>query len=404
MYLSYAVRGAVPLLISPYLVRTLHAHNWGIFSLIYAYCALMFQVVEFGFGLSATRDVAMHREDRKKISEILWAVLTCQAVLSALIVATVYPAFLLMDLTFRWNILLPTLIFIVFQGAMPLWFFRGLERLVLVATLTIISRLSVLVFIPIYVKGPGDICDALWIFALSATTSTIIGYSLAALRAEIVRPSFEMIRRIASEAFPLFAVQISAGLLTIGNTVIMGLFVSPVQIGYYAGVERVVTGLRQMMNPAVDTLFPRISRILTGQISGERVVRTAMAGMVGLGAVMTVLLMLLAHPVIRFIFGSEVPPALSVLYVLALGPVMIGVVHALGTLWLLPLGDRKSYSSALLLGAGINISLLLISLQIWPDRAYVAAAASAVIGQAAMAAFLIARARRTKGSPLYSGR
>ena len=92
-------------------------------------------LIEFGFNLSATREISRHRHDRDQCSDVMAGVLGAQ-VLLALAGGVVM---------FVLTLAIPELgahpwmavfgfFYAIAQGFTPLWFFQGLERLAIAAS------------------------------------------------------------------------------------------------------------------------------------------------------------------------------------------------------------------------------------------------------------------------------
>src|SRR5438128_1261391 len=75
-------RKLVPLVSVPYLARVLGPAGWGRVAFALAFGELLVMLIEFGFNLSATREVARHRDSDEHCREIAAGVLGAQAVLS----------------------------------------------------------------------------------------------------------------------------------------------------------------------------------------------------------------------------------------------------------------------------------------------------------------------------------
>ena len=65
------VRKIIPLISIPYLARILGPAGWGLVAYVLSFSEILGQVFEFGFNLSATREIARHRADRERCSEIV---------------------------------------------------------------------------------------------------------------------------------------------------------------------------------------------------------------------------------------------------------------------------------------------------------------------------------------------
>ena len=61
------VRKLLPLVIIPYLARTLGPAGWGVVAFTQSIAEFMVLVIEFGFNLSATREIARNRESKRRL-------------------------------------------------------------------------------------------------------------------------------------------------------------------------------------------------------------------------------------------------------------------------------------------------------------------------------------------------
>src|SRR6202011_2877532 len=72
----------IPLVTIPYLARVLGAAGWGRLAFAQAFGGYLVLVMGFGFGLSATREVARYRDNRESLAAILSGVVAAKAVLA----------------------------------------------------------------------------------------------------------------------------------------------------------------------------------------------------------------------------------------------------------------------------------------------------------------------------------
>src|SRR5580704_19568321 len=75
---------AVPLVTIPYLARVLGVSGWGLVAIAQGFGSYIALLGEYGFGLSATREVARQRDDREKLADIFAGVLGAKLALLAI--------------------------------------------------------------------------------------------------------------------------------------------------------------------------------------------------------------------------------------------------------------------------------------------------------------------------------
>jgi PST family polysaccharide transporter len=175
LYGVQLVRKVLPLIIVPYLARTLGASGWGVVAFTLSMAELIVLLIEFGFNLSATREVARARDSGEGYGAIMSGVLGAQAllatagVLCAIVVSRFIP--LLRD---QPKLLAAGLFYAIAQGFIPLWFFQGLERMRLAATIEACGRIAGLVCIFLLVRSPQDAWLALLLQGAAPAFTTFL--------------------------------------------------------------------------------------------------------------------------------------------------------------------------------------------------------------------------------------
>jgi len=156
----------------------------------------------------------------------------------------------------------------------------------------------------------------------------------------------------------MFLFRGSVSLYTSGNAFILGLFVSPQLVGYYAGAERISGAFVRLLGPVTQTLYPRLSHLVWHARSrAARLARIGVLIMGGGGVALGVFVFAVAPQLVRIILGPNFGPAVPVLRVLSLLIPLVGVNYALGMQWMLPLGLDRAFNTITVLAGLINISL-----------------------------------------------
>jgi PST family polysaccharide transporter len=362
LYAIYLPNYFVPLLVIPYLARVLGAVGWGLIAFTQAFGAYLSVVIEFGFFLSANREVARYREDRVKLGEILTGVLGARVLLClacmgpALAAGVWFPIFREHPDLFWAGLFWGTV-----QGFSMSWFFQGLERMRLVAALETPGQFLGIIAILLFVHRPQDAWLVLVIQGLAYALPAVVELVLAYREVPFHLPTFRSIREGLRMGTSMFLYRGSLELYAKGNALILGLFVAPQLVGYYAAAEKIARASYRLLNPVTQALYPRMTYLL--HHARERAHRLARMGVIfvgGIGLALAFLVYVSAPWLIRIILGPEFAPAVPLLRILALMPALIAFGQAYGTQWMLPLGLDRAFNFVMLLAGGIDMALALI--------------------------------------------
>ncbi len=232
-------RKLIPLVTIPYLARVLGIAGWGTVAFVTALSEFVIIAIEFGFNLSATREIARHRDSPAACGEVMSGVLGAQGLLAVLGVS-------LAVLASRWipllhdntALLIGGLIYGVSQGFSPLWFFQGLERLRLSSALEIGGKLITLCGMFLFVHSPGDAWKWMTLCAIAPTISTLVALGIAYQTIPLRRPTFHLISTALRMGWPMFVFRSAESLYGVANALLLGLFAGPEIVGYFASAEK----------------------------------------------------------------------------------------------------------------------------------------------------------------------
>lgn len=359
----------IPILLIPYLARVLGAAGWGLVAFAQAFGGYLGVAVEFGFFLSASRDVARYREDRDKLGEVLAGVLGARAILCAGSVVVAAAAGIWVPI-FRQQsgLMAASMYWGAMQGFSMSWFFQGLERMRLVAALEIPAQLLGIVAIFVFVHRPEQAWLVLVLQGSAYALPVLIELALAYLEVPIRMPTWRSIRDALRMGTSMFVYRAALTAYTTGNVLILGLLVSPQLVGYYAAAEKIGRASYRSLNPISQALYPRIAYLVVH--AREKAQRLARLGaiIVGTGGLLVGLLVFLSAPwLARIILGPGFGPAIPLLRIVALMPALIAFGQAYGTQWMLPLGLDRSFNFVMVLAGAINVGLAVIVVPRYAD-------------------------------------
>lgn len=120
----------IPLINLPYLSRILGVEMFGLVFFAFAFMQYFIMLTDYGFGLSATREIAINRHNKNNLSNIFSAVTfikLCLLLVSFLILCLMI--IFIPKLHENWLVFLLSFLMVVGNAIYPVWFFQGMERM-----------------------------------------------------------------------------------------------------------------------------------------------------------------------------------------------------------------------------------------------------------------------------------
>ncbi|QHL86553.1 oligosaccharide flippase family protein [Nibribacter ruber] len=349
----------LPLLVMPVLMQALGVATFGLLSYAQAFIQYFIIVIDYGFDLSGTQQIARHREEPAQLRTIVTHILALKLI------------FFIGSFLVLWGLVtwVPVFmenrqLFLVAFGValgqlfMPVWFFQGMERMKYVTIVHLISKAIYASLILLLVRQPEDI---LWVPVLQALGILVAGgVSLGLLWKEFgIRPTavtWQGLRYQLGQGWFVFVSNVSISAYTISNTFFLGLLAGPVAAGYYSGAEKIVRAVQGLFIPVSQTLFPYLSKLM--HTSKERMVEVLrqLTRWTFLGAACaSVAIAVMAPLLVRWVMGEEFLPVVPVLRLMAGLPLLVCLSNVFGIQAMLNLGYRKQFFFILCTGSLLNI-------------------------------------------------
>ncbi len=401
LYVVQLSNYAVPLITLPWLTRVLGPDGFGRLSFCTAVNVYFILLADYGFNLSATREVAMHSHDRDARSMIFWNTITIKALL-----ATIgFPV--LLALTFgiarfsaERSLLLLGYLTVIGTVLTPTWYFQGVERQATLSTITIVIRLLSVPATFLLVTAHGDVYIAV---AISAGTGVATGLvCLALLAREGALGKFAVtpagLVKALQEGWHLFLSTASMSLYITTNTVLLGFVAGNTAVGHYSAAEKLSQVAHGLLVPVNQSVYPRISRLMNESRSAAfALIRKVLRVQAGLGLALSLSLFVLAPYLIRLLYGPAYEESVQVLRWLAPLPLVIGLSNVFGIHTMLPLGMKRGFTRILMSAGALNV-LLLYALASWFGAV---GAAMAVLATEALITVLMVTVLRRNGVALF---
>jgi PST family polysaccharide transporter len=354
----------LPLITFPYLVRVLGLGHFGMVAFAHAFAGYFVILTEYGFNLTASRELSIHRNDARRVAEIFSAVMAVKAIL-LLGAASVFSGLVLLVPKFRpeWPLYSAAFAMVVGSVLFPGWFFQGMERMRYATLTNIGSKAAAAASIFLLVRDREDYVLA----ALLQSTGFVVAgvWSLVLVRRTFgirwVAPGARAVRAAFRDGWHVFLSQASLSLFSNTNVFILGLFAPAAVVGRFAVAEKIVRAVVGLSVPVSGAIYPRVSLLF------ERSRGTALAflrkvavqgGLVFLAA--SVLLLSGAEFAVLAVTGEADAATVLLVRVMSVLPLTIFIDNIYGTQILLNIDGKKEFMEAVTLAGAFSILASLV--------------------------------------------
>lgn len=354
----------LPLITLPYLVRVLGPEKFGLIAFSQAFVQYFNILTDYGFNLSATREISIHRDNKEKLNEILSSVMIIKVAL--LIVSFIIMTIIVFSFEkFRQDFVIYYLTFgaVLGQVMFPTWFFQGIERMKYITFLNITARLIFTIAIFIFIHQERDF----FYVPLLNTLGTLVAGVMALwiifkdFKINFKMPAVVEIKHQLREGWYIFISTVAISLYTISNTFILGLFTNNTIVGYYSGAEKIVKAIQGLLGPVSQTIYPYISKVASESKDQALIVVKKVITLVGqFSFIISLFLFIFANIIVKILLGSQYQESIIVLRILAFLPFIIGLSNVLGIQTMLTFNYKKAFSNILIATCIINITLALV--------------------------------------------
>jgi len=348
----------LPLLTLPYLVRVLGAEKFGLVMFAQAFIIFFNILVDYGFNLSATREISVNRESKEKLTEIFSSVMSIKFVLIGISFAILSLVILLFEKFSNNNDLYYlTFLWVIGQALFPVWYFQGLEKMKYITIVNITSKLIFTIAIFIFIQDESDYILVPVLNGLGFIIGGLLSLRIVCkdFKQEFKIQSFEVLTFYFKDSSQFFLSRLSSVGYSNINTFLAGILLSPVFVTYYYLADKAVSVILALFTPIVQTVYPYLAKkfnfiFLVKLLSILMIVSLVV---ISLGYLFSDLISIILFDEINIIFTN--------LFYVILPIIPISTLYVmLGAPLLLARGFKKEFNLSIIFGFVIHLLLLSI--------------------------------------------
>lgn len=257
------INAVLPFVTLPYLIRVLGIQQYGAIVLGLSLIAYFQAVTDYGFNLSATREIAKHRTSQKHLSYIYSKTMVTKGYLLIFSFSILIPVIFLVP-QFREDLVVYLLMCLMLFGQtlFPEWFFRGIERMTYIAVLNLIVKLAFTIGVFTFIKAPEDYWLYPFLLGMSYIIVTCFSHYIVIknFNLSLVSINLKRVRKTLKFGFPLFINQFVPNLYNNTTNFLIGLILGKSAAGYFGATRQVVTILGVFNSVVSGVAFPYLIR------------------------------------------------------------------------------------------------------------------------------------------------
>ena len=359
--LVHVVRLILPLLVIPILTRRIDASDFGIYMYAISLSAWLSIFVEYGFNISATREIACAEND-EEISDVVAGTQTAKLLLIVLTIPLLFIAIFavpVFESHAYWAV--TAWLLGILTAFSPVYYFQGRENLKIVGFAEVTSGLLMLIAVYFFVQNKEDfyLLAIIVLFARFLSVSALswkmyVAQKILNLRIFNFKEGYSKLK----SGFNIFIFQAAVSLYTSFNVVFLGFFCSPVQVGAYAAAERLMRAGIGFLGQFSNAIFPRLNALKSTAPEKMKKLRSrVLLAFFAIGILGMLLTWLIAPLIVRYMFGEQAVAVTEIIRILAFIVPAIALSNVLGFQYLLV--DRRENTFNIIISSAAMINILM---------------------------------------------
>jgi PST family polysaccharide transporter len=188
-----------------------------------------------------------------------------------------------------------------------------------------------------------------------------LGFLLLSKELDRVHVTRQELIRVLKDGWHLFVSTASVSLYSTTNTVLLGFVAGSTAVGHYSAAEKMIQAAQGLLAPINQSVYPRISRLMQdSRAAAFALIRKVLRVQGSIAFALSLILVAIAPPLIRVVFGPAYEETIGVLRWLAWLPFLVGLSNVFGVHTMLAMGMKETVSRILVTAGAINVVILFV--------------------------------------------
>jgi O-antigen/teichoic acid export membrane protein len=360
----------LPLLSVPIISRIIGPDKLGIINFGAAYIAYFTMLISYSFDFTATRKISKNPGDEHTRSVVFTEVFYAQCLLFCIsTIIFVILLFTVPELKKNQTVLIFSYLLCLSTLFTQNWLFQAMQDLSKVAIFNLVSKLLFTVAILLIVRKNEDY---IWQPFIIGTIQIVIAlwsfiWAFKKYNIKLLKFSLRRCIGVLNEEKIIFFSLIFVNLYSYTNVVILGIYQSPNQVGYFTSAQRLVAIAQAVLTmPLAQAFFPFVGKAFgESREKGLQVVQKLIPLIIFVLGIACIIMFFLGPIVIRIFYGEKFDAAIPIFQTLSITPVIFALNNVLGVQIMLNLKMDKSFFKISALAGLLSVSLNLLLVRKW---------------------------------------
>lgn len=381
----------------PYIALVLGVNNYGLIGFAQSIMAYFLLAVDYGFNITATRHVSVHRNDKKELNKTFTATMICKGIL-VLICFIILCGMTLFIPKMQENPLLYFLYFgiVIGNALFPVWYFQGIEEMSAVGILNFVSKLIFTVGLFIFVKSAHDIYFVAILNSLGYLVMGVISLLLLKVKFKVSFVKIKMIeiKNSLKEGWDFFVTNMAGSTFTTTNIFVLGLLTTDEITGYFNLAFTIIRVCSTIALPIIQTFYPRVSLVYeSSKEEAFKFVKKLLFILSGVFLFGCIILLTCSGFILNFIFGDKFQNSIQLIQIMAFLPLFYALENTMGMM-IMALEGFQKILARMYLGVALGSIIALIVLTL--NFGAIGTAISALLAELSLAIIIFAFLKHRK--------
>ncbi|EMF7617683.1 oligosaccharide flippase family protein [Providencia stuartii] len=337
----------LPFIYYPYLIKTIGTENYGNVVYTQSIYFLLSIVIQFGFSISATKQIAIYRENKRRLSTIFYSICLIKLLLFLFVILLSLLILYFLSLRENINIILhlSCIIYLVGDLFFINWFFQGVEKMFYVSLGTLVYKLLLLSSVFLFVSTKDDYIIYTMIFSVCYIIGNFSLFILAIIKFRLTNfvLNKKLIFDLFSDSWQFFLSRLSSVFVERFNILLLGYSSEKEFVAYYDLATKLV-GIAQLpFNLFNQAFYPNATR--------EKNIKKVynVIKLLSLVSILGIILSYVLTPyIIKIYVGDSMIDTAPIINILIFSILINIPSHFIGNCLLVPFGLSRSFKNSVI--------------------------------------------------------